>query len=65
MLFTADDEAHEQAASELQRYIVEQAFIIPLYTPTILNALNSDVQGTLFSPIVGNLELYDAYMETE
>jgi len=66
MLFTADHKVHQEAAIALQRRVVEQAYIIPLYTPTIIAALNNKVQGAVFPPIPGYLlELYDAYIEME
>jgi len=64
MLFTASDETHEQAATDLQRHVVEQAYIIPLYTPMVNRALDNRIKDAVFSPITGNLELFDAYIET-
>jgi len=65
MGFTTDSEVNQQAANEAQRLIVEQAYIIPLYTPKIPYTLNNRVKDAVFSPITGALDLFDAYIEAE
>ena len=63
IVYTADDKVHEEAAIALQRHVVEQAYIVPLYTPIINKALSSRIQGAVFASAEGLLELYDAYIE--
>jgi peptide/nickel transport system substrate-binding protein len=63
MGFTTDAEVSQNAAAEAQRFIVEQAYLIPTYTAEIPRALNKRVKGARFSPIGGVMELYDAYIE--
>ncbi len=63
MLFTSDHKEHEQAAIGLQRRVIEQAYIIPLYTPMVSRALNNKVQGAVLNGYL--LNLYDAYIEME
>ena len=65
MGFTTDPEVNQKAADEAQRFIVEQAYIIPLYTPKIPYVMNNRVKDAVFSPITGMLDLFDAYIETE
>ena len=55
----------QQAATGSQRHIVEQAYIIPLYTRTMHKALSNEVKDAAFSSMTGNLELYDAYINVE
>jgi peptide/nickel transport system substrate-binding protein len=65
MGFTSDPEENERAGNEAQRIIVEEAYIIPLYTPQIPKVLSNRIQGAVFSPITGILDLFDAYIELE
>ncbi len=63
MLYTAEDKMHKEAAIALQRHVVEQAYIVPLYTPMTNRALSNEIQSAVFAPVTGILELYDAYIE--
>jgi peptide/nickel transport system substrate-binding protein len=65
MVFTADPEAFQEAAIGSQRYIVEQAYIVPLYTRILHSALNHEFKDAAFSSMTGRLELYDAYIDSE
>jgi peptide/nickel transport system substrate-binding protein len=61
MLFTADPKVNASAGNDAQRYIVEQALVIPLYTSVRYLAVDSAVQGVL--PIdTFIVELFDAYI---
>ncbi len=57
-------EINQELADEAQRYIVEQAFIVPLYTPEYFSLLSKRLQGAFFSEHTG-FEFLDAYIETE
>jgi len=65
MMFATSAEDNAAAAQAAQQYIVEQAYIIPFYTRANYAALSSKVNGAVYSPILGDLLLYDAYIETE
>ncbi len=51
---------NQEAASEAQRRIVEQAYTISIYTPKIPSALSNRVTDAVFSPLTGMLDLFDA-----
>jgi peptide/nickel transport system substrate-binding protein len=62
---TVDPEARQEAVDEAQRYIVEQALIVPIYTPKNFIALNTRVKDALFSEPNGYIHWDDAYISTE
>jgi peptide/nickel transport system substrate-binding protein len=57
-------ESWQDALNEAQRYIVEQAYVAPLYAITAYGALNKRIKGATYRPKGGWLELFDAYIET-
>ncbi len=63
LMFAPDGETHLQASADAQRYIIEQALVVPLYTSMAFSALSNRVQGWVFSP-GGSLCLDDACSET-
>ena len=63
LMFAPDGETHLQASADAQRYIIEQALVVPLYTSMTFSALGNRVQGWAFSS-EGSLYLDDAYIET-
>ena len=59
------DAARRQAAAdEAQRYIVEQAYVVPLFTREIAQAWNKHVQDVIFVP-PGGFWLFDAALAGE
>jgi peptide/nickel transport system substrate-binding protein len=64
-LTTMDHEKRQQWVDEAQRYIVEQAYLITLYTPMIFSAWSNRVMGTERSDVTGDVYLFDAYIVTE
>jgi peptide/nickel transport system substrate-binding protein len=60
---SVDPDERQEWVNEAQKYIVEQAYIVPLYSRKSFAALSNRVQGALFSPTVGYLYLHDAYIE--
>jgi peptide/nickel transport system substrate-binding protein len=56
--------ANEDAAAAVQKRVVEQAYIVVLYTSKFHTALAKRVKGVLFSPITGSAYLEDAYIQT-
>ena len=62
MVYTANAETNRKAAYKAQSYIVENAIIIPFYTPTEYSALNNRIKDSSFS-LTGNLILFDAYID--
>jgi peptide/nickel transport system substrate-binding protein len=64
IVFTNSAEVSEKSCIEAQRYVVEQAYVIPTYAPISFAALSNRVQGAVVSPITGYLYLDTAYVET-
>jgi peptide/nickel transport system substrate-binding protein len=64
MAFTTDTEASYEKAHEVQRILVEQAYVAPLFTPQLRSALSNRIQGVTVSPINYQTNLWDAYIET-
>jgi peptide/nickel transport system substrate-binding protein len=66
MGFTNDAEQNEKMGNEAQKYIVEQAYIIPLYTPQNFAALSNEVRDAVILNLNGLPvpQFFDAYMET-
>jgi ABC-type oligopeptide transport system substrate-binding subunit len=66
MGFTNDAEQNAKMGNEAQRYIVEQAYIIPLYTPQNFAALSNEVRDAVILNLNGLPvpQFFDAYMET-
>lgn len=62
---TVDPKARQEAVNEAQRYLVEQALIVPIYTHKNFIALNDRVEGALFSPANGHIHWEAAYIPTE
>jgi peptide/nickel transport system substrate-binding protein len=63
-LFTpSTPEKLQQIVDDVQKYVVEQAFFVPLYAPTDYYALSDHVYDAVYSPFEGCLLLYDAYTE--
>jgi peptide/nickel transport system substrate-binding protein len=50
-----------KAADDVQRYIVEQAYVAPLYIPDVHWVMSNRVSGELFT--TDGLFLYDAYIQ--
>ena len=67
MLFTAfgapSSDVSEEFYNEAQRYIVEQAYVIPLFSATNSYAVAEEVQDLQWSAN-GQMILFDAYIET-
>jgi peptide/nickel transport system substrate-binding protein len=65
---TIDPQERLEWVHEVQKYIVEQAYVVPLYAPKSFYALNKRVQGAKPAPLelLGlKVVLNDAYIETE
>jgi peptide/nickel transport system substrate-binding protein len=62
MRYGADAEASEALAYDVQKYIIEQAYIVPLYTPKNYSVLSNRVKDANYSPH-NFLTLFDAYIE--
>jgi peptide/nickel transport system substrate-binding protein len=57
-------EAFNQAAGDIQRAVVENAYFVPIYAPMAYYAVSNKIQGPLDSPADRWLYLFDAYIET-
>jgi peptide/nickel transport system substrate-binding protein len=64
MVIATTQEGFEKTAGDLQRKIVEDALLIPLYGQAQITAINKRVQGPLYMPVSRWLYLWDAYMQT-
>jgi peptide/nickel transport system substrate-binding protein len=62
---TVDPQARQGWLNEAQRRIVEQAYLVPLYTPITYWALSTRVVGAVFPRLTNGLFLDDAYIESE
>ena len=60
-----DHKKRQQWVNEAQRYIVEQAYLITLYTPMSFSAWSNRVKGAVRSDVTGDVYLFDAYIVTE
>lgn len=63
-----DPETRQKAADDAQRRIVEQAYAVPLYTPTQFAAVNKTVKGVIpetFGTAFNRFYLNDLYIEEE
>jgi len=63
LMFAPDGETHLSASADAQKYIIEHAYVVPLYTSKAFDGLSSRVQGWVFSS-EGSLYLDNAYIET-
>ncbi len=57
-----DPEKRQEAVNQAQQRVVEQAYIVPLYTPKTFLALSNSVNGALYSQTTSQLYLDDAYI---
>jgi hypothetical protein len=64
MVIATTQEGFEKTAGDLQRKIVEDALLIPLYGQAQITAINKRVQGPLYMPVSRWLYLWDAYTQT-
>ena len=66
MGFTLDPAQNIEMGNQAQKYIVEKAYIAPLYTPKNYAALSTKVHGAVLASITSNPipKLFDAYIET-
>jgi peptide/nickel transport system substrate-binding protein len=64
MVVATTQDGFEKAAGDLQRSVVENAYMVPLYGPADTTVINNRVQGPLSVPAARWLYLYDAYLET-
>lgn len=55
-----DPVEHQQAVNSAYALIVDEALMVPLYTPTTFIAIHNDFQGVVISPFIGviNSDLY-------
>jgi peptide/nickel transport system substrate-binding protein len=64
MVVATTQEGFEKTAGDLQRNIVENAYLVPLYGAADTTVISNRVQGPLSVPVARWLYLYDAYLET-
>ena len=64
MVVATTQEGFEKTAGDLQRAIVENAYMVPLYGAADTTVISNRVQGPLSVPVARWLYLYDAYLET-
>jgi ABC-type transport system substrate-binding protein len=64
MVVATTQEGFNKTAGDLQRKIVEDAYMVPLYGPAHITAINKRVQGPLYMPVSRWLYLWDAYTQT-
>jgi peptide/nickel transport system substrate-binding protein len=62
---TTDPEKRQEWVNEAQRRIVEQAYVVPIYTPKNFVALSNRVKDAVFSLPNGYLHFDDAYIAAE
>ena len=65
IMSATNEEEYMQAAKEAQQFVVENAIVIPTYTPKSFQAINLRVQGAVVSPINGQIYLDNAFIEPE
>jgi peptide/nickel transport system substrate-binding protein len=64
MMFSGDPAVIDQSIMDAQRYMMEQAYIIPMYTTYSTNVMAKRVQGEMYAPMYfGSFWLNDAYIE--
>lgn len=62
-MFTAPDaDTNLRAAAAVQEYIVEQAYIVPLYTKRNYVAIRSEIGGVAYSEVTARLDILQAYV---
>ncbi|MFC5650354.1 ABC transporter substrate-binding protein [Paenibacillus solisilvae] len=60
---TVDSDARKQVYADIQKYVVEQAWWVPLYTEKQFSVVNKRVQGLIVHPLRGlGLQYYDAWV---
>ncbi|MBN1317141.1 MAG: ABC transporter substrate-binding protein [Anaerolineales bacterium] len=59
---TIDTDLQLQLVSDAQRYIVEKAYMVPLYTPKLFYAVNNHLEGETYTSLTGTVYIYDAYL---
>lgn len=59
---TIDPETQQQLVADAQRYIVEKAYLVPLYTPKIFYAASNRLEGEAYTSLTGTVLIYDAYI---
>jgi peptide/nickel transport system substrate-binding protein len=64
MVVATTPEGFDKATSDLQRKIVDEALVAPIYAPVEFDAVNKRIQGPLSSPVNRWLYLWDAYIDT-
>ena len=47
---------------ELNKYIVEQSFVIPRFVYKVAPIMGSKVKGAYISPVLGNVDVTNAYI---
>ncbi len=63
MVSELDPELQQQAANDVQRRVVEQAYTVPLYAVKRYSALNTRVKGALYSKSTQSLTLFNIFIE--
>ncbi len=64
--YETDPERRQRAADDAQRRIVEQAYVVPIFTPTQFAAISTRVQGVVpetFGTTLNRFYLNDLYLE--
>jgi peptide/nickel transport system substrate-binding protein len=60
---TSDSKARKQVYADIQKYVVEQAWWVPIYTEKQFSVVNKRVQGLIMHPLRGlGLQYYDAWV---
>ena len=65
MQSTADPQERQEWANETQKHLVEQAVVIPLYTPKVFAVLSNRVMGDVPLLPINRLWLNDLYLESK
>ena len=63
-MFATDVETNQNMLEEAQRYIVEQAFVAPLYAPKVYFAIRNTVHDWYLTPSLWDIP-FDAYITEE
>ena len=63
MIMTGDAKVNLDTAAAVQKYVVEQAFIVPLYTEKYVVVVSKEFKGIVVSSVTGMPELFDAYYQ--
>jgi peptide/nickel transport system substrate-binding protein len=64
-IYTGDKEVNAKGAQDVQKYIIEKAYIIPLYSPKRTVVVSNRVKGVLRGTYQGHVEFYDAWIEAK